>query len=255
VFPTACLALLLAALTPGSSQQPVVVSAAISLTDALHDVERAYAAAGGGPVRFNFAGSNVLARQIVNGAPADIFISADERQMDFAQSGRAIDDASRFDLLANRLAVVAPLGRRGPIPNAQALLRARRIAVADPAAVPAGVYARQFLERSGVWESVQSRLLPLVNVRAALAAAESGGADAAIVYESDAAASTKVHLEFVVTGPAAPRIVYPAALVARSGNREAAIAFLAFLRGPEATEIFRRYRFSAPSPDRRTVGH
>jgi molybdate transport system substrate-binding protein len=167
--------------------------------------------------------------------------------MDYAQSRGAIDDATRIELLANRLAVVTPLGRGRMAADAPSLLRARRIAVADPAAVPAGVYARQFLQRAGIWQKLQDRLLPLANVRAALAAAESGGADAAIVYESDAAASSRIDLAFVVTGSTAPRIVYPAAIVARSRNREAAAAFLAFLKGPEAAEIFRRYRFSVPS--------
>lgn len=225
---------------------PILVSAAISLTDAMQDVEKAYVASGGGAVRFNFAGSNVLARQIVNGAPADIFISADEAQMNYAQSGGAIDAATRVDLLANRLAVVTPKGNGATVPDVAALAGARRVAVADPAAVPAGVYARQFLERSGVWPAVQARLVPLANVRAALVAAESGGVDAAIVYESDATASTNVDLAFVVTGDTAPKILYPAAIVLSSKNREAALKFLTFLRGPEARAIFRRYRFSIP---------
>src|SRR3954454_3716679 len=89
-------------------QEPVTVSAAISLTNALETIAKAYADAGGGPLRFNFAGSNVLARQIVNGAPADLFISADEAQMDVAAHGGAIDRTSRVDLLANRLVVIAP---------------------------------------------------------------------------------------------------------------------------------------------------
>jgi len=251
VSPITCFALVLAALAP--APPPLVVSAAISLTDALREIGKAYTAAGGGPVHFNLAGSNVLARQVVNGAPADIFISADETQMDFAQAQRAIDDATRFDLLTNRLAVVTPRGKGRSIADPQALLRARRIAVADPAAVPAGVYARRFLERRGLWQKVQDRLLPLANVRAALTAAESGGVDAAIVYESDAAASTAVDVAFVVTGADAPRIVYPAAIVARTKNREAAVKFLAFLRSREASEIFRRYSFSLPpaGPDGR----
>ena len=240
--------LALSAFLPAPQSQPVVVSAAISLTDALGEVERAYTAAGGGALGFNFAGSNVLARQIVNGAPVDIFISADAAQMDYAEKGGAIEQATRIDLLANRLAVVTPSGKGSTVRDVRALAGLKRIAVADPAAVPAGVYARQFLERTGLWQAVQDRLLPLANVRAALAAAESGGADAAIVYESDAAASKRVDLAFVVTGPAAPRIVYPAAIVARARNRDEAVKFLAFLRGPVAAAIFQRYRFTSP-PD------
>ena len=242
------LALAAAGPAPASSLQapPVLVSAAISLTDALHDIEKAYIAAGGGPVRFNFAGSNVLARQIVNGAPADIFISADQWQMDLVQGRRGSEASTRVDLLSNRLAIVTPAGKGTTMPEVRSLLRARRIAVGDPAAVPAGVYAREFLERSGIWREVESRLVPLANVRAALVAAASGSVDAAIVYESDAAASPKVDLAFVVSGDSAPRILYPAAIVRGSKNREAALRFLAFLRGPEAAAIFRRYRFSIP---------
>lgn len=242
MLPTVCLALA-AIFTLPAQQPPIVVSAAISLTDALREVERAYTAAGGGPVRFNFGGSNVLARQIVSGAPADLFISADDAQMDYAARQGAIDPASRVPLLRNRLAVVTPKGQGASVPDVEALRRARRVAVGDPAAVPAGVYARWYLERIGLWEALQPRLLPLANVRGALAAAASGGADAAIVYETDVP-SAPVDLAFVVTGPDAPTIIYPAAIVARTRHRAAAERFLAFLRGPQAQAIFRRYRFS-----------
>lgn len=242
MLPIVCLALSVL-LLPAARHPPIVVSAAISLADALREVERAYAAAGGGPLRFSFAGSNVLARQIVNGAPADLFISADAAQMDYAQHHGAVDPTSRVHLLRNRLAVVTPRGQAGSIPDAEALRRARRIAVGDPAAVPAGVYAKQYLERIGLWSAIQDRLLPLANVRGALAAAASGGADAAIVYETDVL-SAPVDLAFLVTGPDAPEILYPAAIVSRTRHREAAQRFLAFLQGPEARAIFRRYRFS-----------
>jgi len=224
----------------------VLVSAAISLTDALQEIEKAYRAAGGGPVRFNFAASNVLARQIANGAPADIFISADLVQMQYAERAGAIRPGSSYYLLANRLAVVTPPGRplRGSDASALADASIRRIAIGDPAAVPAGFYAKQYLERRGLWQALQRKLLPLSNVRAALGAVESGGADAAIVYESDAAASDRVALAFVVPAGEAPPIIYPAAIVGRSANRDAAERFLAFLRGPEARGIFRRLKFS-----------
>jgi molybdate transport system substrate-binding protein len=237
-----CLALLGTALP--SRQEPLLVSAAISLSDALQEIEQAYTKAGHAAVRFNFAGSNVLARQIVNGAPADVFISADEAQMHYAAERGAIDRQSRFDLLSNRLVIVTPRGSARSIADAAALAHARRIAVADPAAVPAGVYARQFLEKAGIWDRLRERLVPLGNVRAALAAAESAAVDAAIVYESDAATSSRVDVSFVVAGSAAPRIVYPAAIVAQSKNRDAAAKFLAFLRSAEAAAIFRKYHFS-----------
>jgi molybdate transport system substrate-binding protein len=238
-----CLAGFLAIASP-LRQESLLVSAAISLTDALQEIGHAYTKAGNAPVRFNFAGSNVLARQIVNGAPADVFISADEAQMNYADERGAIDRASRFDLASNRLVIVTPRGSARTIADAATLAHARRIAAADPTAVPAGVYARQFLEKAGIWDRVRERLVPLGNVRAALAAAESSAVDAAIVYESDAATSSRVDVAFVVTGAPAPRIVYPAAIVARSKNRDAAAKFLAFLRSAEAKAILRKYRFS-----------
>lgn len=228
-----------------SPQAPVLVSAAISLTDALLEIEKAYTSAGGGPLRFNFAGSNVLARQIVNGAPADLFISADLVQMRYVeQAGAVAPGSSSNDLLSNALAIVTPPGRP-PIGTVQDLTArsVRRIAIGDPAAVPAGFYAKQYLERVGLWEGLQPKLLPLVNVRAALAAVENGGADAAIVYHSDAAASNKVVLAFVVPDAEAPRIVYPAAILKGAKNRAGAEKFLAFLRGPEARVIFERFKF------------
>jgi molybdate transport system substrate-binding protein len=233
--------LVLAALLVQAREAPLLVSAAISLTDALTESAAAYRAGGGGEVRFNFAGSNVLARQIVNGAPADLFISADAAQMALAASRNAVDAA--VPLLHNRLAVVTPSGQAVRVPDLQGLLRLRRIAVGDPDAVPAGVYAREYLQRRGLWASLQPRLLPLANVRAALNAVESGGADAGIVYESDAAASPRVDLAVLIDGPDAPVITYPAALVTRSTNKGAAARFLRYLQGPEAGSIFRRYRF------------
>lgn len=240
----------LAAQTPRHSS-PLLVSAAISLTDALRDIERAYTADGGGAVRFNFAGSNVLARQIVNGAPADVFISADTVQMDYAQRAGAVDPSTRRSVVANRLALIVPRDARVPIddPRDLASPAVRRIAIGDPSAVPAGQYARQYLERAGLWAAVQSKLLPLANVRAALAAAQTGGVDAAIVYESDAAASDRVDVAYVVPEAQAPPIVYPAAIVARSANRAAAERFLAYLDLPRARAIFERYRFR-PLPER-----
>src|SRR4051812_41335501 len=235
------------ALFTSNVQEPVTVSAAISLTDALETIARAYADAGGGPIRFNFAGSNVLARQIVNGAPADLFVSADEAQMEVAAQAGAIDNTSRVNLLGNRLAVVVARSVAGPpIRGVDDLLRpeVKRIALGDPSAVPAGVYARNYLRAVGAWTRLEPKIVPVANVRAALTVVENGSAEAAIVYETDAALSTAAVTAFVVAGPHAPRIVYPAALVARSRQREASRRFLSFLRGSAAGAIFRRFGFS-----------
>lgn len=234
------------ALALQGSDQPITVSAAISLSGALEEVAKAYKAEGGGDVRYNFAASNVLARQIVNGAPADVFISADEAQMDYAQKAGAIDPATRVRLLSNRLVVVTQADRLADWRDVQALLGGdvKRIAIGDPSGVPVGVYAKQYLEKVGHWNALQPKLLPLANVRAALGAVESGGADAGFVYESDTMATSRVRLAFVIGGPNAPEIIYPAAITTRTRNRPAATRFLEFLRSPAATAIFKRHRFS-----------
>lgn len=234
----------LVALPPPSP--PVLVSAAISLTDALVEIEQAYAAAGGGPVRFNFAASNVLARQIANGAPADIFISADLVQMHYVERAGAIKAGGFSYLLSNRLAIIVRPGRPLGGSTAQALAApgVKRIAIGDPAAVPAGFYARKFLQHEGQWEALQPKLLALANVRAALAAVENGAADAAIVYESDAASSSNVTVAFIVPQQMTGPIIYPAAVLERSRNKAAAQHFMTFLRGETARTIFTRFKFS-----------
>lgn len=226
----------------------ITVSAAISLSGPLEEIAKAYKTAGGGEVRFNFAASNVLARQIANGAPADLFISADEAQMEFVAERGAIDPTSRVPLLRNRLVLVTQSDRHVEWRDAWALLGAdvRRVAVGDPAGVPAGVYAKQYLERIGVWQRLQPKLLPLANVRAALAAVESGGADAGFVYATDAASTPRVRIVLTVAGSNAPRIVYPAAITSRSTNKAQAAKFLEFLRSPSAAAIFARHGFKTP---------
>jgi molybdate transport system substrate-binding protein len=231
---------------PGrGDDRPLTVCAAVSLTESLEAIVEIYRAGGGGPVRFNFAGSNTLARQLANGAPADLFISADEAQMDVAAAAGAVDRTTRVDLVGNRLAVIVRPGR-DDLRDVRGLLRpdVRRVAIGDPAAVPAGVYARQYLRAIGVWEAVQSRLVPVGNVRAAVAAVENGSVDAGIVYETDAAIASRAISAFVVSGEGAPRIVYPAAIVSVSRNRDAASRFLQFLQGSKAAEVFRRLHFT-----------
>ena len=169
------LILVLLVLMPGQLPAPaaITVSAAVSLTDALTAVAGEYANGGRGGVRFNFGASNVLARQVVNGAPVDLFISADEAQMDVVSRAGLIKDGSRVDLLSNQLAVVVPSDRPRTFGSINDLAGPsfRRIAIGDPAAVPAGIYARQYLEKEGVWEAVSARIVPTGSVRAALTAA------------------------------------------------------------------------------------
>lgn len=230
---------------PGVSNETLTVSTAISLTEVMEAIARGYSTAGGGAVRLNFGASNLLARQIVNGAPVDAFISADEAQMDFVSQAGLIESGSRVPIVQNQLAVVVRSDWKGQVTSAATLTASeiRRLAVGDPTAVPAGVYAKQYLERIGLWSALRPKLLPAANVRGALAAVANGSADAGIVYATDAHRSKDVHLAFVVTGSDAPRIVYPACIVRTSTHKTAARKFLNFLVSPDAARIFRDHGF------------
>jgi molybdate transport system substrate-binding protein len=222
----------------------ITVFAAASLTDALSEIGSAHEKAGGGKVRFNFAASSTLARQIEAGAPADVFFSADEAQMDGLAAKGLIDKTSRKNLLGNTLVVVtAPDGPSvatladlgGPV--------IRRLSMGDPRAVPAGLYARQHFEKLGLWQLLASKVAPAANVRTALAVVESGNAQAGIVYKTDAMASGQVKVALEIPAAEGPAIIYPVALVAGSRHAEGARGFLERLAGDEAAEVFRKHGF------------
>jgi molybdate transport system substrate-binding protein len=223
----------------------ITVAAAVSLTDALTAAAKEYPLAGGGTIRFNFAASNVLARQIVNGAPVDVFISADPAQMDVVAAAGLLKDKSRIDLLTNRLAVVVPSDRPRTFADIRELAAPtyRRIAIGDPAAVPAGVYAKQYLEREGLWTEIAPRVVPSGSVRAALAAVESGAADAAIVYRTDARISKRATVAWLVPADRGPKIVYPAAIVRTSTEPAGSQRFIDFLRSDQGTRVLERFGF------------
>lgn len=239
------LSVVLAAGQGGPALTPVTVSAAVSLTDALTAVAEAYARTGGS-VRFNFGASNVLARQIVNGAPVDVFISADEAQMDVVAAAGLLQEGSRVDVLRNQLAVAVPSDRSRTFQSIRDLAdpRYKRIAIGDPAAVPAGVYAKQYLEKEGLWASLQDRIVPTGSVRAALSAVESGAADAAIVYRTDVRVALRATVAWVVPADRGPRIVYPAAVVKTTAVAPESKRFVAFLTGETAARIFERFGFA-----------
>jgi molybdate transport system substrate-binding protein len=238
--------LLLAGLLQGSAS-PVTVSAAVSLTEALEDAAAAYRAAGGPQVAFNFAGSNVLARQIVNGAPVDVFISADEAQMEVVARAGLIAGGTRADIAGNTLVLVADartsIRTLADLGNAEV----RRIAIGDPAAVPAGAYARKYLEDIGLWPRLEPKIVPTTNVRAALTAVQNGSASAAFVYATDARVAPALKVVATIAGARAPRIVYPACVVRTSRQPAAAAAFVNFLRGSAAAAILARHGFAPPA--------
>jgi len=224
------------------SAEEVIVYAATSLTDALRDVGRRFEAQTGHVVVFSFGASSDLARQIQAGAPADVFLSADKVQMDGLETAGLVRSADRVDLLSNILVAVVPLSSSVRIRRPEDLETAKHLALADPQAVPAGVYARTWLESIGLWEKVRAHVVPTLNVRAALAAVESGNADAGIVYRTDAATSQKVRVAFAVPREQGPAIVYPlAALVA---SRKAATQELVrYLTSAAARKVYGEYGF------------
>jgi molybdate transport system substrate-binding protein len=229
----------------GVPNQTLTVSAAVSLTEVMEALAREYSSAGGSSVTFNFGASNLLVRQIVNGAPVDVFVSADEVQMDVAERAGMIDPDSRTIVVHNQLAIVTRSDWPGQLTSAVGLTTSdvNRIAVGDPAAVPAGAYAKQYLERIGLFSGVKGKLLPAASVRAALAAVANGTADAGIVYATDVRRAKSVRLALVVNGPDAPRIAYPACVVRISRHKAAARHFVTFLTSARAAQIFQEYGF------------
>ena len=230
--------------TPSSSA--LTVGAAVSLTEPLTGIARAWRDETGTDVTFNFAGSNTLARQILQGAPVDVFVSADARQMDRVQEGGALVPETRTPIARNRLVVVVPAGAAAPWRDAIPLAsdKIATIAIGDPDAVPAGVYARAWLERIGLWEQVRDRIVPTANVRAALTAVDSGAADAAVVYRTDTGRDGRRSVVYEVPASESPEIVYYAAVLEGARNLPAARAFVSFLAGETASRILSRHGFA-----------
>jgi len=223
----------------------ITVFAAASLTDSLKEIAASYGKTCGDKIVFNFGASSTLARQIEAGAPADIFFSADEAQMNKLAKQGLIDAATRKDRLGNTLVVVVPGDSSLQVQSASNLTNAgvKQIALADPQAVPAGVYAKAWLENLHLWASVQPKVIPTENVRAALAAVASGNVDAGIVYKTDAAISKKVKIAYEVPRADGPDIRYPMALVKSSQQPGAAKQFLDYLSSKEAGQVFTQYGF------------
>lgn len=243
---------------PGARAQGAegpTVFAAASLTDAMRALAEAWRAKGHPAPRFSFAASSALARQMEQGAPADIFASADEPWMDYVQQRGLILDPTRRSVLANRLVLVAPADSRlAPleITRRTDLLalagEGGRIATGDPSNVPVGKYAQAALSWMGQWERVAPRLARADNVRSALLLVERGEAPLGIVYATDAAASRGVKLLGSFPAESHPPVTYPFALARRAGGNAEARAFLDFLTGAEAAPLYRRFGFALQAP-------
>jgi molybdate transport system substrate-binding protein len=225
----------------------LVVFAAASLTDALKEIGAAYEDSTVVEVRFNFAASNLLARQIAAAAPADLFASADEGRMDFLEEQGLVVEGTRISLLSNTLVIVVGADSRLAIHSEADLARpeVRSIALAEPQSVPAGIYAKQHLEQLGLWHKIMDRVVPTENVRAALAAVASGNVDASIVYKTDAAISKKVRVAHEVPAAQGPRISYPFAVLTAAGDPATARRFLDYLASESGRAVFSRYGFPA----------
>jgi molybdate transport system substrate-binding protein len=225
----------------------LLVFGAASLKNALDDADALYQHDSGHKVVVSYGASSTLAKQIENGAPADIFISADLDWMDYVAQRKLIKADTRSNLLGNKLVLVAPADSQinlsiGPnFPLAQALGN-DRLAMADPGSVPAGKYGKAALEALGVWSQVESRVAPAQDVRATLLLVSRGEAPLGIVYQTDAAADKGVKVVAAFPESTHPPIIYPIAVIASSANPDA-VAYVSFLKSPAAKPAFQKQGF------------
>ncbi len=223
----------------------LTVFAAASLTDSLKEIAAAYEKQSGDKIVFNFGASSTLARQIEEGAPADIFFSADEAKMDRLEKKGLIIKETRKRRLSNSLVIVvaAEGGAAIESPKDLGTDEVKRLALAEPSTVPAGIYAKEYLQKQGLWSAVKSKVIPTENVRAALAAVESGNADAGIVYKTDAGISKRVKVACEVPATDNPAISYPMAMAKEAKQPEAAKKFLKYLDSDDASKVFEKFGF------------
>lgn len=230
----------LGAASPAPSS-PLLVFGAASLTESLQEIGRDFQAKTGQKIDFSFGSSSDLARQVEAGAPADVFLSADTAKMDALEKEGLVRKGDRREFLSNALVVVVPKGSTAAISSARGLLALPRIALADPAAVPAGIYAKTWLMAEGIWDSLAPKVVPTLDVRSALAAVAGGDIPAGIVYRTDAATSKDVRVALTVTS--GPVITYSIAPLSRSRHFGAAAAFVAFVDSREGRAVFERRGF------------
>jgi len=225
--------------------EPLRVAAAASLADSLKEIHENFTKATNVKVELNLGASSALARQIEAGAPTDVFISADLAKMkDLAGKGLVQSDTQE-DQLSNSLVIVTSSDSTLNITSTKDLTGSNvsKIVTGDPKAVPVGVYAKEYLEKAGLWESLQSKVIAAENVRAALAAVESGNVEVGIVYKTDAAISRKVKIAYEIPQAEGPKITYPMAALKDSAQLDVAKKYLDFLDLPESKAIFEKFGF------------
>ncbi len=231
-----------------ANKPTIIVFAAASLTNVLQEVGDGFTKDSSIPVKFSFAASSTLARQIENGAPADVFFSADLEWMDYLQTRKLIQVATRHDVLGNHLVLVAPVTSKITLriaPNFPLLAAVgnSRLAIGDPDGVPAGRYAHEALTKLGVWNAVADRLARADSVRSALVLVDRGEAPLGIVYQTDALIDKNVRVVDVFPDNTHLPITYPIALA--NGAKADAAEFLSYVQSPAADIIFKRYGFIA----------
>jgi molybdate transport system substrate-binding protein len=241
----AAYALTLSGLTQAQEKkEPVLVLAAASTTNSLDEIRQQFAKETGIEVRTSYAASSTLAQQVVNGADADVFISADQKWADFLDKKGFV--AKRQDRLGNRLVIVVPKESSLKVSKATDLTAAaiEHLALGDPESVPAGRYAKQAFTKLGIWEQLKGKVVPAEDVRHALTFVETGNAQAGVVYATDAAISKKVRVAAEVPAELTEPIRYPVALLKHGNGRSSAEAFYGYLLSPAAGKVFEKYGFT-----------
>ena len=236
---------ILLVLSPLMKADDLTVFAAASLQEALQKVAADYEKSSGHHIAINFGASGTLEVQIRHGGPADIFFSADETKMNDLAKDHLLEAGTRRDILANTLVIVVPGDSSLILKTAKDLANpaVKRIAIGDTRIVPAGIYAKEYLTKLGLWTELEPRMIPVENVRAALAAVESGNADAGFVYRTDALHDTKAKIGYEIPRVEGPAILYPAALVKGTKHQAAAAKFLAYLASADAQKVFASFGF------------
>jgi molybdate transport system substrate-binding protein len=231
----------------GSEGQKITVFAAASTTNAVSDIAKMFEASQKVTVRLSFASSSTLAKQIEKGAPADVYLSANPKWMNYLADKKAIVSSSRTDLLSNRIVLIAPADSPlkklsiGPDLDLSGLLGDGRLAMGDPDHVPAGMYGKKAMKKLGLWDSVKDKVARSKDVRAALVLVEQGESPLGQVYATDAAISGKVKVVGVFPEDSHPKVVYPLALIKQTGPAK---AFVSFLKSDKAAAVFKKYGFS-----------
>ena len=223
----------------------ILIAAAASLTDVLTKISAAYQSKGQHKVNFTFGPSSTLGRQIEEGAPADMFFSADLAQMDNLDKNGRLKPGTRKNLLSNQLVIIVPSDSKLAISSPKDLLNAdiKRIALAEPTSVPVGVYSNKYLTDEGLWDQIKPKVVPVQDVRATLASVESGNVEAGFVYKTDAAISKKVKIVYEVPIDKGPKIIYPVAVIKESKKKDAARDFMNYVLSPAAKDTFKKYGF------------